>query len=147
MKAVTVVAAALVFFSAASMQGQSKENNSYFSDPSVYRNANIPTALKAFESCLAMENAGVQESAMAQLAMLKMVLPAVDAGAIARRLEEIATSAPSPSTRFKAYIVSQVYSNPELFANERGTRYNDGDELFNALAARLQSSLLSYSGH
>jgi hypothetical protein len=147
MKAVTVVAAALVFFSATSMQGQSKENKSYFSDPTAYRNANITNALKAFESCLATDNAGVQESAMAHLAMLKMVVPAVDAGTITRRLEEMATSAPAPSTRFKAYIVSQVYSNPELFANERGTKYNDGDELFNALAARLQSSLLTYGGH
>ena len=147
MKAVTMFAAALVLFAATTMQAQNKEVNKYFSDPSIYKSADIPTALKAFERCLATDNAGVQESAMAHLAMLKMVVPTVDADEIPHRLEELSTSAPAPSTRYKAYIASQVYRNPELFVSEQGTEYNNGDELFNALAARLQSSVLSYSGN
>jgi hypothetical protein len=78
--------------------------------------------------------------------MLKLVIPAVDAAKISSQLEELSTSAAAPGTRYKAYIASQVYKNPELFAGERGMSYGSGDELFNALAARLQTSLLSYSG-
>ncbi|MBP1646682.1 MAG: hypothetical protein H6Q30_127 [Bacteroidetes bacterium] len=146
MKAVAMVAAAMVLFSASATQAQDKEYNNYFSDPAVYQRADLSRALKAFESCLATDNAGVQESAMAHLAMLKLVIPAVDAAKISSQLEELSTSAAAPGTRYKAYIASQVYKNPELFAGERGMSYGSGDELFNALAARLQTSLLSYSG-
>jgi hypothetical protein len=147
MKAVRMFATAIVVFAAISTQAQTKEDPKYFSDPAVYKKADVATALKAFERCLAMDNAGVQESAIAQLAMVKMVLPEVEAAEITHRLEEMATSAPAPSTRYKAYITSQVYRNPELFASERGVEYNDADALFNALAARLQNSLLTYGGH
>jgi hypothetical protein len=146
MKTVATVAAMLVLMTA-SMQAQNKDDRGYFSDPAIYMNANIPAALKAFESCLSVQNEGVQESAMAHLAMLKLMVPSVEASEILHRLEGLSTTATSPGTRFKAYIASQVYQNPEIFASERAAKYNDGDELFNALAARLQSSLLSYEGH
>jgi hypothetical protein len=146
MKAVATFAAAMLFLAAPATQAQDKEEN-YFSDPAIYQNANIPAALKAFEGCLTIENEGVQQSAMAQLAMLKLMIPAVDAETIVHRLEGLSTTAPTPGTRYKAYITSQVYRNPELFARERSAKYNDGEELFNALAVRLQSSLLSYGGH
>ncbi len=145
MKAVTMFAA-LVFFSASAMQAQSTDYNKYFSDSVVYKTANIPAALKAFESCLTTDNTGVQESAMAHLTMLKLMVPAVDAAKISRHLEELSTSAPQPSTRFKAYIASQVYKNPELFAAAKDAEYNNGNEFFNALASRMQSSLISYNG-
>jgi hypothetical protein len=145
MKAVAMFAAAMVLFATPAMQAQDKECNKYFSDPSIYENADIPTALKAFECCLTMNNPGVQESAMAHLVMLKLMCPAVDAAKITRRLEELSTTATAPGTRFKAYIASQVYKNPEFFARERGAQYDNGDELFNALAVRLQSSLLTFS--
>ncbi len=146
MKAVAMFAAAMVFMTAPAMQAQDKDDGKYFSEPAVYKSANIPAALKAFESCLTTENEGVQESAMAHLAMLKLVIPSVDAAEITHRLEWISTTAAAPGTRFKAYITSQVFRNPELFTKERDSNYQNGEELFNALAARLQSSLLSYRG-
>jgi hypothetical protein len=145
MKAVTIVAAAMVLMTA-SMNAQNKNNNSYFPDPAVYMKADVQKALEAFESCLSVQNEGVQESAMAHLAMLKLKVPTVDGSRIMHRLEGISTTASAPGTRFKAYITSQVYRNPELFVVERAGKYNDGEELFTALATRLQSSLLSYSG-
>lgn len=146
MKAVAMFAAAMVLMSAPAMQAQDKTEGSYFPDTVVYKSANIPAALRAFEGCLTTENEGVQESAMAHLAMLKLMVPAVDAAAITHRLEALATAASAPGVRYKAYITSQVYRSPELFAAERGGKYNDGEELFHALAARLQNSLLSYRG-
>ncbi len=146
MKAVAMFAAAMVLMTAPAMQAQEKNDGKFFSDPDAYKTANIPVVLKAFESCLASENEGVQESAMAHLAMLKLVLPATDAAAITHRLEEMATAANEPGVRYKAYITSQVYRSPELFAGEGGETYNNGDELFTVLAGRLQSSLLSYRG-
>lgn len=145
MKAVTVFAA-MVLMAAPAMQAQDKDDSKFFSDTAAYKSANIPVALKAFERCLTTENEGVQGSAMAHLAMLKLMVPAVDAAQIERRLEVLSTAASTPGVRYKAYITSQVYRSPELFANERQGKYSDGDELFNALAARLQSSLLSYGG-
>ncbi len=145
MKAVTIFAA-MVFFAAPAMQAQNADYNKYFSDSSVYKTANIPAALKAFESCLTTDNTGVQESAIAHLTMLKLMLPAVEAAKISRELEMLSTSAPQPSTRFKAYIASQVYKNPELFATAKNADYSNGNELFNALASRMQSSLISYNG-
>jgi hypothetical protein len=141
-----MIAAALMMFACAG-QAQTTGENSCFSNPSVYTKANIPAVLKAFETCLAMDNEGVQESAMAQLAMLKLMVPSVHAAAITERLERLALAANTPGTRFKAYITSQVYRNPEIFAKEKAAQYNDGDELFHALAARLQNSMLTYSGH
>lgn len=146
MKAIAMFAAAMVLMAAPAMQAQDRPENTYFSDMALYKTANIPAALKAFESCLTTENAGVQESAMAQLAMLKLRLPAVEADRITHRLEALSTEARAADVRYKAYITSQVYRSPELFANERNGKYNDGEELFNALATRLQSSLLSYQG-
>jgi hypothetical protein len=146
MKAISMFAAAMVLMTAPAMQAQDKNDNKFFSEPAMYASANIPAILKAFENCLATDNEGVQESAMAQLAMLKLRMPAVETAKIVRHLEDLSMTAPAPDIRFKAYITSQVYKNPELFVKERSGKYNDGEELFNALAARLQSSLLSYRG-
>lgn len=146
MKTLAMVAAAMVFMAAPAMQAQSTADEKYFPDPAVYKTANIPVALKAFYSCLTTNNEGVQESAMAHLTMLKLMMPSVAEEAITHRLEALSTDAPAPGTRFKAYIASQVYRTPELFANERENNYRNGEELFNALAVRLQSSLLSYGG-
>jgi hypothetical protein len=146
MKAIAMFAVTVVLVAASAGQAQENKDRSSFSDPVIYRNANIPAALRAFEGCLSIENEGVQESAMAQLAMLKLMVPTVNDETVVRRLEELSLSAPAPSTRFKAYITSQVYRSPEYFAGEQGMRYKAGDDLFNALAARLQESLLSYKG-
>ncbi len=142
----TAMVAALVFMATPAMQAQNAADERYFPDPAVYQTANIPAAIKAFYGCLVTDNEGVQESAMAHLAMLKLMVPAVNAEAITHRLEVLSTSAPTPGTRFKAYIASQVYRSPELFAKEKDATYRSGEELFNALAARLQTSFLSYNG-
>ena len=147
MKAVTMFTAAVVMFGVIAANAQDKDVRKYFPDPSVYKKVELAPAIKAFERCLAIDNPGVQESAMAHLAMMKMMVPSVESGEITRRLEDMATSAPAPGTRYKAYIASQVFRNPELFVKERNSEYNDADELFNALAARLQNSLLTYSGN
>ena len=57
MKAVTMFAA-MVLMAAPAMQAQDKDDSKFFSDTAAYKNANIPVALKAFESCLTMENEG-----------------------------------------------------------------------------------------
>ena len=148
MKAVTIVAATMVFFAAPAVQAQAQDTQPghFFSSHNSYNEAKVPQAIKAFTQCLASENAGVQESAMAHLAMLKLVRPEIDNEIVVKQLEQLSMTAPLESTRYKAYIASQLFRTPASFASARNVEYEDGDEFFGALATQLRNSLLSYRG-
>jgi hypothetical protein len=110
---------------------------SYFSDVVAIQTTNLSTAEKQYAACLRMENDGVVESALAHVAMLKLMYPVKELATVAREVRNLMKNNASAEIRYKAYVVNHLISNPKLFASEARTTYESPDELFGALAARL----------
>lgn len=96
-------------------------------------------------SCLDARNPGLVESAAAQVVRFKAHYPERGLTPLRTKLEELSVSHPSPSVRFKAYLAAAALESPSLLASAERTDGATDDELFSAVALRLQETLLGYS--
>ena len=128
---------------------QVNENQSgdvkYFSDITSIQTANLAAAEKGYCACLKSENEGVIESGLAHVAMLKLVFPSNEFKGLCRQVEKVAMNSRSLEMRYKAYLVSTLLQNPGLFTNEANNHFESPDELFGALASRMQQIVASNS--
>ena len=115
--------------------------NTYFSDAATYKCINEKKVIRKYLTCLSSENEGVVESALAHVAMLKLMLPACDFKAVNAMVTEVSLKAASAETRYKAFLTKTVLEEPRMFVRINETRYNDADELFGAMASRLSQTL------
>ena len=112
-------------------------NPGYFASPTSYSHANTAKAERGYMACIATANDGVVESALAHVAMMKLAIPENDYRLLKSRVAEVARTAASPETRYKAFLTGTVLENPDIFAGVARTGYESADELFGALASRL----------
>jgi len=99
-------------------------------------------AEKNYLACLGLENTGLMESAIAQIVRFKMLYPDRELTALRQRLEELSVNGPLPTIRYRAYLAASVLDNPALMAPVRGLEGMTNEELFSAIAHRLQVTLL-----
>lgn len=121
-------------------------SNSYFSEANSIRESNLLKAEKRYSNCLKSANDGVVESALAHVAMLKLMNPENDFALVASAVDMVAGKNLSPEIRYKAYLVSNVLHNPELFSGDARTSYESPDELFSVLASRMSALIASSIG-
>ena len=100
-------------------------------------------ASKNLYSALHSENAGVIVSALRITALLKMRYPGADVSSLVETIDEIRTSHPSGTMRYKAYVVLSVCENPEWYSNEHAIVTANDESFFRATSERLQKQLLS----
>ena len=93
-------------------------------------------------ACLASNNAGLIESAMAQIVRFKLLFPDRELKSLRQRLEEISINGPTASIKYKAYLAGSVLDNPALMATVLGVETMTSEELFSAIAGRLRITLL-----
>lgn len=115
----------------------------YFPDILTIQSADFGKLEKKYAACLASENDGVVESALAHIAMFKLMYPVKELATLKRAVEQVAARHDSKEIRYKAYLVSSLYENPKQFANEARTSYANPDELFGALASRMNQVIVS----
>lgn len=138
------IAYAVLVISTLSVAAFSQTNSSsYFSVPNSIRESNLSKAEKQYFSCLKSVNDGVVESALAHVAMLKLMNPDRDFASVAPVVDMVAGKNSSPEIRYKAYLVSNVLRNPELFSGDTRTDYESPDELFSVLASRMSALIAS----
>ncbi|MBX2989662.1 MAG: hypothetical protein KF749_00690 [Bacteroidetes bacterium] len=141
------MAYAVLVMSTLSVAAFSQTNSgTYFSEASSVRGANLAKAEKQYANCLKSANDGVVESALAHVALLKLMNPERDFALVAPAVDVVAGTNPSPEIRYKAYLVSNVLRNPELFSGEARTSYESPDELFSVLASRMSALIASAIG-
>ena len=137
---IVILAAALAFGSTAG--AIAKDNTSeYFSHIRSYSVEKVDKAAKNYLVTLDMENEGVVESGLAQVAALKLALPATAFTPLKDKVADLAASGRTPTIRYKAYVTLMVFDNPAMFNEECCSNYSDGDQLFVALSKRIQETL------
>ena len=85
---------------------------------------------------------GVVECALRDAMLLKIARPAVYVPDIKREIDQLVSEGASPVIRYKAWLVKQVYEEPEIFADEAGADFYTAEEAFTAVARRLEQRLL-----
>jgi len=114
----------------------------YFSSRRTYEAMDLSRARKNYIACLASDNEGVVQSALAQVAMIKLILPGGKFEDLQAAVNSLAVCGKSPETRYEAYLTGLVFDSPGMFRQEAKTTYQDADQLFVALSGRVQSTLI-----
>jgi hypothetical protein len=98
---------------------------------------------KNYAFALRVDNDGINESALAVVAMVKLDLPADEFSMIKGEIDLLVTNGATPMIRYRAYLVKAVFANPAMFKEEAARQYSDRDEFFSALAGKMAKVLLS----
>jgi hypothetical protein len=115
----------------------------YFSDIVTIQHADFSKLEKKYAACLDSENNGVVESALAHVAMFKLMYPVKDFSVLKRAIGRVAERSDSQEIRYKAFLVSSLFRNPKQFAGIARTDYESPDELFSALGRNLHDAIVS----
>ncbi len=97
---------------------------------------------KNYTMGLRSSNQGLAESAMMQVAKIKMIAPTARFEDVKNVIDSLSVRGDTPSVRYKAYLASNVCENPTWFAKKECSGYQDNDEFFAAVAAQLQERIL-----
>lgn len=142
-----VTAFLVVAFCATTASGQdfakSREGIQVFARMSSYQSADLQKLEQNFLESLNHPVNGVVESAIREVARLKLVQPLCCSGAIVERLHELTIEGKTPAIRYKAALASILFENPEMFETEGPLEFTNEEELFTAIAHRLNVQVLS----
>lgn len=122
---------AMVFTSGMMAQTYSSSNNS-----------KLESGKKNYMMGLRSSNQGLTESAMMQVAKIKMIAPTARFEDVKNVIDSLSVYGDTPSVRYKAYLASNVCENPTWFAKKAYSWYQDNDEFFAAVATQLQERIL-----
>ena len=103
---------------------------------------NSPVVKLNYLAGLRSENEGLSESSMLQTAKIKMLYPTVNFDEMKKVTDSLIVSGKNPSVRYKAYLTSNVYDNPEWFAKRDRSNLEDDEQFFASIAAQLQERIL-----
>ncbi len=84
----------------------------------------------------------VAESALRDVAAIKLAQPDLTSGRLYDTICELADAGSTPAIRYKATMVRLIFDYPQLFAEEQGREYMNDQEIFTALADRLHRTTL-----
>lgn len=117
----------------------------YLSSRYSHLRANFEKVQRNYLAALASENEGVVQSAIAHVTKLRLVCPEREVRDLQTKISDLAVHGMTPAIRYRAYLASYVFDQPGLLLEEFKNDYRDDTELFNAIANRLQKSLLGYN--
>jgi hypothetical protein len=120
-----------------SQNSTSKNEGTYFPSASKYQCMNLQKASAQYLAALSSENAGVVESALAHVAMMKVMLPTCNFEQLELKVNEMAVTAGSMETRYKAFLVKSVFDEPKMFNRIAYARYESADQWLGAIASRI----------
>ncbi len=111
----------------------------------TYSSSNISKAergKKNYMMGLRSSNQGLVESAMMQVAKIKMIAPTARFEDVKNVIDSLSVYGDTPSVRYKAYLAANVCDNPTWFAKEGYNPEEDVDEFFGLVAVQLQERIL-----
>ncbi|MBI5472479.1 MAG: hypothetical protein HY961_09060 [Ignavibacteriae bacterium] len=113
----------------------------YFPTAAQYRCADLQRVSVQYLAALSSENQGVVESALAHVAMMKVMLPTCNLKRLKSKVDEMATGASSLEVRYKAFLVKAVFEEPEMFDEIAYARYDNADQWLGAIASRMSQAI------
>ena len=108
-----------------------------------YVQADLPRLEKAYIYALEFPLEGIVESALREVARVKVANLSWEADDLVERLDEISREGATPSIRYKASLVKAMFETPALFASEAGRDFRTPSQLYHAVARRLETDLLA----
>jgi hypothetical protein len=114
-----------------------------FAPLSSYLAADFRRVEKHFVWTLGCPVDKVLESVIGEVARLKLAQPGCCSEMIQERLADLAVNGNTPCVRYKAALTSLLFDMPEIFVYEGPVEYATGEELFSAIARRLEVQLLA----
>ncbi len=141
MKRSLVLVAAMLL--AASAMGQSGKENTFFSSAARYVSADLCKAQRQWLSALDSENDGVVEASIAHLTKMKLAVPDAECPKVAEKLRELSVEGRTTTIRCKANLAAMVFADAESFRMDNLDSYVEPEDLFAAVAARVQQILLA----
>lgn len=112
----------------------------YFSASAVSKIVTIKV-VRNYQFSLRSENDGVVESALAQVAYVKLVNPDQPMELLREDVNTLVLFGRTPMIRYKAYLAAQVFDSPGMFNRVTIPPCSTCDQLFEALSAKLHETL------
>ncbi len=109
-----------------------------FAAADVYRTFDIKRYEKNFAQTLSHPVPMIVESALAQVVMLKLSQPQAACTEWRNRIGILAQEGATPGVRYKAYLATMAFDQPEQFAHIPSGTYRTIDDMFMALADEVQ---------
>jgi hypothetical protein len=147
MKTTTFVAAAILaatMVSSAPSQETTRTDNivPVFGKASSYKEADITKIEKYYLASLNYPIDAIVEGTIGEVTRLKLAQMCCTSNRIRERLQDLSHESRSPAIRYKAILALMVFEHPEYFADEAARDYMYAEELFGAVAHRLEKELL-----
>jgi len=137
------IALAAVFAAGGRAQGKGADEEWMYASQERYVRANLQRLEKAYVDALECPLEGVAESALREVARIKIAHLEWESPDLMERLEEISREGVTPAVRYKALLVKAVFETPALFALEGGKDFRTPSQLYRAVARRLETNLLA----
>lgn len=137
----TVIVMASVAVGAAAQEKADQEFQHYGS-VAAYQSCDLSRVEEAYLRSLGHDNYGVVESAIGNVARLKIAQPETYSESVQDKLRDLAVEGPTPAIRYKASLASLLCDRPELFVVYKDRDFRTSEELFRAIAHRLEEATL-----
>lgn len=142
-----VIMIAGIFLATLPAMGQSQKGEemvvgSCFGRISSYSKQHLVKAAGSYEAGLKSGNVGVVEASITFSTFLRVADPQLDLSNIRQELEKVAVSGRTPALRYKAYLATMVFENPQAFKSAWAVEGPDGSRFFTAVADQVSKSLL-----
>jgi hypothetical protein len=105
-------------------------------------NSKLDNAKKNYLMGIRSTNQGLVESAMMQVAKIKIAYRASDFAEVKNVIDSLSVNATNPSIRYKAYLASNVCDNPTWFPHKDYAGHQDVNEFFESVAEQLQARVI-----
>jgi hypothetical protein len=135
---------ALLFAAALMLTTARAQEAPYFAAAESHRNSDPDRAIRSYCEGLDSRNEGVAVSALAHIGRLQLYFPDRRFPEMAGLVSHLSATGSTPELRYRAYLICTLMASPALFAEEGRKDFRTPDELFTALAQRMQRSMLGY---
>ncbi len=119
------------------------QDQPYFASYQLHLHTDLDRAVTSYMICLESPNAGVVESGLAHIGRMKLYFPGREFPGLASAVQRVASEGATPELRYRAYLISTLFSCPAASAMTDRRDFSSPDELFGAIAEQLQHTLLS----
>ena len=113
-----------------------------FAQLSSYQKADMQYLEKFFLGSLNFPHDAVIESAIGEIARLKIAQQTCCSNAIEKKLLELAREGNTPAIRYKATLASILFHDSEVFAKDAFKDFANPEELFRTMSRRLEKEVL-----
>lgn len=150
MKAYTRLLAGF-FFAAlpAAAQEPVTENSSdasYCNHVATISRPSLEKAAKGYGLALRSDVDGVIESSITYVTVLRIAIPDMDLSSIREEIEDLSVNGCTPVIRYKAYLATMVFQDPQQFKGAVGAVSPESNQFFSSVAEQVSERLLGFRG-